>query len=395
VGGSAAIVGGRALPWIAAGIVLGALLLVATNGTWWSRAQARLPWMLQPIFHDWHVVRAGLETYAAGADPLAMTGHPYNYPRAVLQASWFGGQYLSPVLAGLGLAAAGLGALAFALGRSGWLTAALAAGLMFSPPVLLLFERGNLDALVLFQVVTGLFLLVRGRQPWIQAGGVLLLLASSLVKLYPAVLLAAGVLYWSGHRRRWHLAALVGFLALALWQQDELALIFRKTGRGVETSYGWAVAGSRLGVDHTIAPEMVGVVLRLSNGISFAVLAVAALIGWRLRTRLGGWSMDPLDRGLFWAGAVLYVATFAIGSNWSYRLVFLLLCLPGLVAAVRGCGWRLWGALGLVLLVGTMLVPFESAPTTFYLIQATEWLLAGWLTVGAVAVLADRQAARY
>jgi hypothetical protein len=110
---------------------------------------------------------------------------------------------------------------------------------------------------------------------------------------------------------------------------------------------------------------------------------------------LGGWSMDPLDRGLFWAGAVLYVATFAIGSNWSYRLVFLLLCLPGLVAAVRGCGWRLWGGLGLVLLVGTMFAPFESAPTTFYLIQATEWLLAGWLTVGAVAVLADRQAARY
>ena len=64
------------------------------------------------------------------------------------------------------------------------------------------------------------------------------------------------------------------------------------------------------------------------------------------------------------------------------------------MAAVRCDGLRIWGGLGLALLAGTLITPFQSGPMLFYVMQAVQWLLAAWLTLGAVAVLADRQAAR-
>ncbi len=57
-------------------------------------------------------------------------------------------------------------------------------------------------------------------------------------------------------------------------------------------------------------------------------IAVAIALRRPLHRRL---STDPLrELDLFWAGAGIYVATFALGRNFDYRLVFLLLTIPQL-----------------------------------------------------------------
>jgi hypothetical protein len=101
----------RASPWRwltvgAALIVWGGLLAMAVVPEWRAEVAARSRWTLEPMFHDWHVVRLGWQANAQGVDPLANPDMPYNYPRFVLLGGKLGGAAIPPVVAGLALAAA-------------------------------------------------------------------------------------------------------------------------------------------------------------------------------------------------------------------------------------------------------------------------------------------------
>ena len=146
----------KSLPWLAALGVFSGLAAVTFSATLWTRAREWFPWMLQPLYHDWHVVRLGWLAAATGIDPLAAPDHPYNYPRLLLHGADFGLQHLPVGLFGLTAAALVLGALAFLLSRGGWIAAAGGAVLLLSPPVLLLLERGNLDAWAVVLLALGL-----------------------------------------------------------------------------------------------------------------------------------------------------------------------------------------------------------------------------------------------
>lgn len=96
-----------------------------------------------------------------------------------------------------------------------------------------------------------------------------------------------------------------------------------------------------------------------------------------------------LAMNLFWIGALIYSASFALGHNWGYRLVFLILCLPWLRDASGTPGLRRWGWAALGALFVTMLAPFDL-PLGMYLIWSTaNWVLAGLLTVGTVGLLSN------
>jgi hypothetical protein len=70
------------------------------------------------------------------------------------------------------------------------------------------------------------------------------------------------------------------------------------------------------------------------------VLTVVALIAggrrW-LKAKMAAPGSADRDLDLFWAGASIYVCSYAVMRNWDYRLVFALLTIPQLVrwAAVR------------------------------------------------------------
>jgi hypothetical protein len=382
----------RALPWISAAVIFAALAIVTFDDASWGRAHACLPWMFQPIYHDWHVLQLGWQAQAAGIDPLASPSHPYNYPRLLLAGSNLGLQHIPPAAGGLLTAALVLAVLGATLGSAGWPGAVIGAVLLFSQPVLLLLERGNLDAWIVALVVGGVSATRQDRSaPYVL--GLLLLLIAALLKLYPAVLFAGGLLAWRGARRRLLGAALLFLVVALIVKRDEIALIFLKTGRGIESAYGLALTSSRYlieaakndtGLD---ARQHLPLMIQLSLGLYALLLLAAGVTGWRERQRVTGICSDPFVTACFWCGALIYAGTFALGANWSYRLVFLLLCVPWLGVAARTNGVRAWAQATLGLLTVALYAPFHLSAGCFYALQAAEWSLATLLFGGAVAVL--------
>jgi hypothetical protein len=120
-------------------------------------------------------------------------------------------------------------------------------------------------------------------------------------------------------------------------------------------------------------------------GLILLTIAVAIAVRGRLRDRLRTGHSRELD--LFWAGAGIYVATFALVRSSDYRLVFLLLAVPQLVrwAAARR-------ALPIATLAGVLLTlwlpsPWSNVPVLNDLIR--DWndlTLAGGSELPVVAI---------
>lgn len=375
---------------------MGLLALTVSPAAQAAARRAGVTWLLDPIFHDWHVVRQGWAVAAAGGDPLASPDQPYNYPRAVLVGAALGGAKLPVAVAGLTLAAALLSGLVWLLWPRSRAEALLAAALLASPPVLLLLERGNLDAVALLGVMVGLGLSARagGGGP---VAGVGLVLVAAAVKLFPAVVLLGLAGLGRGWRRGLAGAALAGFAAWALLHTEEIAWILRKTTRGLEAAYGRMLVGSRLHVEALAgrAPTAADAaalreLMQVSLVVAVGLLGVAAWLGWRGRRRWVAAGLSERSAGWLVGGALIYGGTFLLGHNWAYRLVFLLLCVPGLwrLAAVPATRWP-----GRLLLAGVVVMlasPFRLGFGWFLAREVVAWFLAAGLLGLAVALIAIR-----
>ena len=105
----------------------------------------------------------------------------------------------------------------------------------------------------------------------------------------------------------------------------------------------------------------------------------------------------------------MYVGTYVFGSNFDYRLAFLLLCVPQLCTWVRSGGAPApWPAAALGALLVTLWLSSSQPPLPFGLQtwyvnlrfppeEVLNWLLFAWLAAalarGALAVLKRRGAA--
>lgn len=358
-------------------------------------AAERFPWMIEPLYHDWHVVRIGWQAHAAGVDPLASAELPYNFPRFVLLGGSLGGATVPPNVAGLILAALFLGVAFWILRPATRGEAVVAAAFVASPPVWLLLERGNLDAVVFIVLAPGLwFLARRAPGPLALAGGSVALFVAAALKLFPAVILVAAIAFWRGARALWSLLLVVAFAAWLLASLDEVSMIMQKTTRELEPAYGRMQAGSRYVTEviapHATAADAAGTLrglMRVSL-VTWLVGAVAACwAGWRMRDRSVVVACEAHDRVFFWSGALIFAGTFLLGSNWSYRLVFLLFCVPFLWHARRAPALRGAANLGLAGIGLQLLAPFHLPLGAFLVHQAAAWA-TGWLLIaGAMALL--------
>lgn len=383
----------RWLPILAAAGVWLAFLAITLVPEWQAAARARFRWMLEPLFHDWHVVRLGWESNAAGIDPLAAKNDPFNYPRFVLLGAT-PGRHVPTNVAALAGAALFLGALVQAMRPRSRAEALLATALVVSPPVLLMIERGNLDAWVFVLVVAGAGgLTAASSRMTAFAAGTIALVVATMLKLYPAVLLPAAALFWRGHRRAWGVAGFAVFVGWLVTHVEEVILVMQKTTRGLEPAYGRMIAGSRYYVE-AIEPrapangaEILGALMTASLGVCAAGFLIAAFLGWRWRSRIAEVGAGPCERVIFWSGALIYGGTFMLGSNWSYRLVFLALCVPLLWRATQTPALRAWGAGCLAGIAVMFLSPFHLPLGLFLGQQAIAWLLAFAVFGGAVGLL--------
>lgn len=385
----------RWLPVAVAGLNGLAILGFSLAPEWRAWCRGFLPMLPAEPFPDWEVLRRGWAASLAGEDPLGAAGAPFAHPRLVLEAAEFGLRIPSAV-AGLLTAAAGLAGVVWMLWPRSRGQALLAAGIIASPPLLLLGAMGGLEAWAFALVAVGMTFLSRTPLRWPSlAGGGLALVAAMLLKLFPAVVFPAAALFWRGPRRVLSVAGFALWVAWFVTNLEDVVLILQKSSRMLESAYGRGVGVMRFYAE-VIVPQprggggtaALGLLLDASFLMGVAGFVVAAGLGWRWRERFAAAAAGVRDRALFWSGALIYGATFFMGQNRSDRLVFLVLCVPLLWRAVEAATVRRWGVAGLAgiaLLFGSAL----SLPLGLFVVQqAVAWLLAWLLFALAVALLA-------
>jgi hypothetical protein len=196
--------------------------------------------------------------------------------------------------------------------------------LLFSGSSLLAVERGNNDLFVFVLVFVSL-VLPKVWQPFI------IFFAVGL-KAYPIF----SILSFSQSKRSWIATTFLFLLATASLIPQYGNISRGNTGGGY-LSYGlktnmqfFEKFQERAFSRYNNLSEMIIVGLLLA----IFVLVIACI--WVLRSRLNEAlqvSRDSsiykdLEVRMFLAGAGIYCGTFVVSSNWDYRLIFLLLCIP-------------------------------------------------------------------
>ncbi len=295
--------------WLA---IAAAVLLVGWTPTW---AALTVP-TDNPTFSDMRSVQGAIDAVHHGLNPQVVNpADPWHrtmdYPMVWERLAEslhleIEGNYLAFEI---GLVVAFLAAVAGMVwwSPSGWLVAAA-----FSSSVLLLVERGNNDLAVFALVCLALAVPL--------AVGLVLLFVAALLKVYP-------VLCWPALIRTRGTLILAVVLAgvFLLLLQDELGAIHKAQPLRAYLSYGsasFAYAFKVMG--HVTVPGL------LISAV-LVVVALAVLLLFADHIRFVQDDRFEARRRFFYAGAFVFLGTFVLGSNWDYRLVFLLLCVPLLV----------------------------------------------------------------
>lgn len=177
-----------------------------------------------------------------------------------------------------------------------------------SSAALLGVERCNNDLVIFVLLYLASFLYAKN---WF----LLPLAVASLLKIFPLFALSVPLVL---HRWRTFFAALIPALLGGVWFRQEISDLRHATPGSAGMSYGISSVAKLIG-DH---PSSYAVLL----------VAVAALviIVFRASNRFVASPVDAFSHEfiLFLTGASIYVGTYLFASNWDYRLMFLIFCVP-------------------------------------------------------------------
>ncbi|HZU20805.1 MAG TPA: hypothetical protein VE982_06275 [Gaiellaceae bacterium] len=364
-------------------VVLVALYLAVLGGMGGRHEWGRLGVPAGTLtFEDMRSVTTGWECTRRGVHVLALNPcdpfkRPANYPQVWMRLSFLGlGDGDTNVLGLVTAAVAGLAALLLVPAEAPAWSGVVYAAAICSPAVMLGFERGNVDLLIFALVVAGTLVLRRGLRGEV-AGHALLLLAAVL-KLFPVF--AGGMLARRarGPRSRLLLAAfLIGFAVYALAILGEIRTIARVVPQTDLHSYG--VRTVAIWWSTEVPPHS-------SRFWGLLFVAAAAVLAIRFAPRLPPGERrgdaEQRDLDLFWAGACIYVLTFAFFQSFDYRLVFLLATLPQLLR------WTAAGSrLALATLAFLFLTLWLASPWTG--VPVLGWVQTGWGYVTALHPVAS------
>ena len=353
---------------------------------------------LRSVTSSWDCEHRGIEPFPN--NPCDPFHRPANYPRIWTRLGVFGLGEGDTVPIGVAI---GVVFLAAAFAATGPLTlgeGAVYGAALLAPATTLGIERGNVDLVVFALIVLGLVLL--RRSPW---AGVLPIVLAGVLKLFPAFALAPFVRL----RRRWP-AALAGVVVLGVYgvaTLGDIRAMRHVIPRVVVNSYGAGVVVEALRLAGVSWVQSAAEVRYVRLGV-IALGVLLALVLLRVRYTPRG-EEDALRLDAFWAGAAVYLITYVFGSNFDYRLAFLLLCVPQLCAwSRRGGAPAPWPAAALGALLVTLWLSSSQPPLPFGLQtwyvnlrfppeEVLNWLLFAWLAAalarGLLAVLERRGAA--
>jgi len=275
--------------------------------------------VMTPYFADARNLTGGAESIENGYDPLYENpgdpwGRPLNHPRLLQHIlSGLGINQEHTLLMGVLLIFLFFGGVFLAFKRITIETASILALVIFSPAVMLGIERGNHDLFIFFLVSLALYI-ANGT-----IASMIILLLASFIKLFPAF----SVLYLLKYDRTkcWVTClCFIGIFAMyLLLNSHDLSQIYHSTLKGS----GVLSYGSRCFSDS---------VQLLPSYLSLVVIVLGILILHLGQLRSQGvlpCNLDHIDA--FRMGAGIYLGTFFLGNNWSYRLMFLIFTIPQLV----------------------------------------------------------------
>ncbi|HXW64799.1 MAG TPA: hypothetical protein VEK74_06940 [Burkholderiaceae bacterium] len=371
------------------GLIVGLIVLfccgwlVGWNPTW--RTLGVTP--LEPHFFDMHVTLDYATCAAKGIDPYiphACNLANFNLPPIWLWVSYLGLNGTDAPWLSVAMIAIALGVMVFLFkGRRGG-DGLLALFAILSPSVMMGFERANPDLLI-FAMAGGAALVYRQRKIGAVLATITLLSAGIVLKLFPMFCVALAARY---NRRTLCFAAVITaiFLVYVLLIWKYLFLIRSNVPTTFMLSYGYKALF--LGIDHLraeaglspmgLAETWVPALTSIFVVIFSAALAVSNFRNGRMTCTVP----DTAAGTAFFFGGGIYCGTFLLGTNFIYRLTFLLLCLPQLQE------WQnqkdLDGARGTVVERGLLIALFavlwlngnSNGHTTFLLLpQLADWLL--------------------
>ena len=323
---------------LALGIVGTAVALLASgrvvgwDPTW--RAFGVTP--LLPPFFDMHVINDYAACASKGVDayaPHACNEDNFNIPPTWLWVGFLGidgsdSSWLSAAL----IAAAAIVMVRLFQGRP-WSHGLIALGTVVSPPVMMGIERGNLDLLIL-ALVGSAALIYEEKTAARMCGAVALLSIGVTLKLIPVFCVSVAARF---SKQTFVFAC--GIAALALIYLDlaiaYVVLIRRNVPTTFILSYGYKAIF--LGLDHIrdeagLSPMGLADTWAPAAAAAVVLICAAAVAINDFRNQRTFCSVDISVAGTaFLFGAGIYCGTYLLGTNFIYRLMFLLLCVPQLL----------------------------------------------------------------
>lgn len=294
-----------------------ALVLVGLYTFGWMKTWTflKVP-ALYPPFADLRSVQGALRSIAKGFDPRVINpgdpwSRPMNYPIVWVKIARVFGlvsetRYLLFVTS---YVIAYLACVCDLLRRvpSFWMLAAI-----FSGSSLLAMERGNNDLLIfvllyLSSIVPAL---------WISAAMIML---GAALKIYP--IFAAASL---SKNRRVFTGLLVSSILFFLFDFDDISKVRAATPISGTLSYGLPSIVAHFN------SAMISVTTLLLGALLFMLIGAFLFSKVFMEVSVTDGAPEEVVR-LFLLGSGVYLATFVLSSNWDYRLIFLVLCIPYLL----------------------------------------------------------------
>jgi len=367
-------------------IVLAFVRVVGWDATW--RAFGVTP--LHPPFFDMHVINDYAACAAKGIDPYnphSCSGVNFNIPPTWLWLGRFGIETSHSAWMSLILVSAAAAVMVMLFRGRSWSTGLLALAAIASPSVMMGVERGNLDLLVL--AVVGASALIYDERRFCRAFAALGILSLGIaLKLVPIfcvsliarfskrALIASCILFAIGCT---YLIATLPFIIL----------IRRNVPTTFILSYGYKAIF--LGMDHMRGEA--GLVLWWSAHTWLPLLTAALVLSCAVVVAARNISnqhpfciVDASSAGTaFLFGAGIYCGTYLLGTNFIYRLMFLLLCVPQLLDwLLRNCDTTSWRrAAGLLAtILGVLWVNGNPNGHSSFLLypQVLNWILFFFLS---------------
>jgi hypothetical protein len=347
---------------------------------------------LRNVTWAWDCRHKGIEPFPD--NPCDQFHRPFNYPRIWEQGYRLGLGSGDTVPLGIAFGVLFFVSALAVTGRLRLWEGAVYGAALIAPATMLGVERGNVDLLMFSLVALGLLLL--RRSPWAGAAPIVL---AGILKLYPAF---AGVVLLR-KRPRWP-AAIASIVVLGVYvvvTLNDIRTLRHVVPRVVVNSYGAGVVVEALRLAHVSWVQSAAEV----RYVRLAVIGLGAILAaglFLLGRRITRSDLDD-DRRLdmFWAGAGTYVGTYVLESNFDYRLVFLLLCLPQICAwARRGGAPAPWPAAALASILVTLFLSSAQPPLplglqtrymhlSFPPEEVLNWLLFAWLGAALVSGLVN------